>query len=160
MVKTTLAEYLERTTTLIRIRSSYLVVALILGPIAVNWPQVEKGLEFASQQSVQQMEMNRSSQAGRRTVRTLSAQSDLAMDRVRTACIVVVDEGTGDPSFLREGQRTTLSVPPHSLVCNALGDTAQVRADGTLENLARVSPADRQEYLHLLDQQPNGGATK
>lgn len=82
--------------------------------------------------------------------------SKIALDRYRSNCILVVDEGTGKETYFQLGTSVIDTQLARTLrsgasVCNRLGDTAQVSQAGTITDIARVTVPDLPEFNKLLE---------
>jgi hypothetical protein len=82
--------------------------------------------------------------------------SKVAIERLKANCLPVVDQQSGSEGYFKEGS----VVMDHSLgrpvragafVCNSLGDTAVVGADGTLTEIVRASLEKQGEYDELFN---------
>jgi hypothetical protein len=83
--------------------------------------------------------------------------SQVALDRYRDNCILVVDKDTREQSYFQPGElvvepKLNRTIRPGAFICNKLGDTAVVSEAGTITDIARVATPDIAKFKQLLEQ--------
>ncbi len=82
--------------------------------------------------------------------------SQVALDRYKANCILVIDQKSKQQTYFREGAVVIdpgmkRPIRANAFICNKLGDTAVVDATGAITDIARVSTSDLAEFKTLLE---------
>ena len=139
---------------MVEIKTSYLIIGLILGPIVIGSEQITGDFQSASVVRSQRKQ----EQANIRHLQdkaSLEADlSRLALTRVQGPCVPLkVESSENTPVRLDEGTPVVNALGQslnNGIGCTELGDTADI-VNGKARNIARISPTDRAEYFEYFD---------
>ncbi|MBD2016173.1 hypothetical protein H6F96_19640 [Microcoleus sp. FACHB-53] len=134
---------------------------LIWGGIALialsQGENVRQSLAKGNQVRQDQAEFSDRIRLNRTEARQAAKLSKVAIDRYRNNCILVVDAQTRQPIYFTPGEavvepKLNRALRPGAFVCNTLGDTGVVNAEGNLTDVARVATPEIPQFKKLLEQ--------
>ena len=142
-----------------QIRQSWLVFGLILAPVAFGSQEIQETLEASAEVRAENKAFNRGEAESLRLASYRHSESQTALNRIKAACVPVVDQETKQETRMVEGEPITLAqnLPDRTLgngtlICNSLGDTGEVW-DGKISFLASAAPTDMEEYTKYFGMQ-------
>ncbi len=140
-----------------KITTSRILLSCLGIIILSNGENVRGSLEQGNQRRLQQSNFSARVKENRTLARNAEKLSKVALDRYRNNCILVRDGRSTKEDYFKEGilvmnTKATSTMRPGAFVCNRLGDTAVVGIDGKMEDIARVTTADQEEFKSLLQQ--------
>jgi hypothetical protein len=139
------------------------IILLLIGLFALsNGENVRKTLAKGQQINEQRSEFRDRLRQNKEETRNAKKLSELALERFRANCILVADTTTKKEAFFQEGalvgdvEGTGRTLRAGAIVCNSLGDTAEIDANGAITDIARVSTEDIPQMKALLAQTSMG----
>jgi hypothetical protein len=140
-----------------RIKTSHTIIGLGLLALLSQGENVRSSLEKSNQVRAEQTAFNDRIRVNRTEAREAQKLSQVALDRYKSNCILVVDEQTKQESYFQPNSlvtdsRLNRSLRPGVSVCNKIGDTAVVSEAGTVTDIARVVVPDLPQLKKLLQQ--------
>jgi len=145
-----------------KIKATWVLIFIPLGVTLLSQGDrmkatVDQGSVISSKQSA----ASGQSRLLREQAQNAQRYSKVAIERLKANCLPVVDQQSASEGYFKEGS----VVMDHSLgrpvragafVCNSLGDTAVIGADGTLTEIARTSLETQGEYDKLFNKLRKG----
>ena len=140
-----------------KITTSRLLIGSVLLVALSNGENVRNSVQKSGEIRAQQSNFNERIRENRTRARNAQKLSQVALDRYRNNCIFVRDGGSPKDDYFKPGilvmnAKATSTMRPGAFICNQLGDTAVVGSDGRMEDIARVTTADQDEFKKLLQQ--------
>ncbi|MBW4523409.1 MAG: hypothetical protein KME16_27535 [Scytolyngbya sp. HA4215-MV1] len=139
-------------------KTSHIILILIALFALSQGENVRKTMAKGQQINEQRSEFNDRLRQNKEEARNAKKLSQIALDRFRANCILVADATTGKEAFFQEGalvgdvEGTNRMLREGAIVCNSLGDTAEIDAHGAITDIARVSTEDIPQMKALLAQ--------
>lgn len=148
------------------IKTSHIILVLV-GLFALsNGENVRQSIAKGQKISDQRNEFRDRVRQNKEEARNAQKLSQVALDRFRANCILVADTTTGKEAFFQEGalvgdvEGTGRTLRPGAIVCNSLGDTAEIDANGAITDIARVAVEDVPAMEALLAKTSMGRMTR
>lgn len=140
-----------------KITTSRILIACVVLVALSNGENVRSSIEKGGEIRAQQSSFNERIRENRTLARNAEKLSKVALDRYRNNCIFVRDGGSPKDDYFKPGilvmnAKATSTMRPGAFICNQLGDTAVVGSDGRMEDIARVTVSDEEEFKKLLQQ--------
>ena len=134
-----------------QINLSWILIAFIVGPVALQSPEIKENLDYANQVRQQTKANQRESNESRLLAEQSKSDSEIALQRVNSGCVPVISAVSGNdtrlaenmPIVVRDSDGVTLS--DGSIVCSAHRDTGEVWG-GKIYQVKRIAPEHQEEY--------------
>lgn len=139
-----------------KIKTSYILYGAIALIIISQGDRVGEAVDRNDRIRSEQANFADLVRTNRASIRQAEKLSQIALDRYRNNCALVVDATNGEEALFQPGEpvidprQQNRTLRSGLLICNRLGDTAVISQNGTITDIARVATPDLQEFKQLL----------
>lgn len=139
-----------------KIKTSHIILGIATLSILSQGENVRSSLEKGSQVRQEQADFSDRIRQNKIEEKEAEKLSKVALARYKSNCILVVDQATGQESFLQPNSlvidtRLGRPIRAGATVCNRIGDTAIIAQSGVTADIARVITADIPAFKKLLE---------
>lgn len=140
-----------------KLKTSHLIVGCIAILALSQGENVRSSINKGDRIRQEQSEFSDRIRANKQEARQAEKLSGVALDRYKNNCILVSDRDAGKESYFWSGEsvldkQLKRPIRTGAAVCNGLGDTAVVSADGTIADIARIALPDMAKFKQLMQQ--------
>jgi hypothetical protein len=139
-----------------KLKTSYLLYGLGVLILVSQGNRVGEAVSKSERVRNERMEFSDLIRENKSAARQAEKLSEIALDRYRNNCVLVVDLESGEEALFEPGEsvvspgQQNRALRSGLFICNRLGDTAVVSENGTITDIARIATADISQFKQLL----------